>query len=163
MQLLLFVWFSGSDNTLLEPGRKLKSRNPKSILLQILFLITIAMVLCNGPKQKTFNSSLISFHFFFTLFSFAKMYSPYPSPVIISLSLNSLSFSHSYTVNTHHCWFCITRINQLEVNNCLPLQFSHDILRWGGLSWKCNLFYHIFHCLNTLILSLILTMIVQLR
>lgn len=68
LQLLMLVWFSGSDNTLLEPGRGLTSplSSPKAILPPFLFLVKLQWVCAVIPciKPSIYLLPLCSTSFF---------------------------------------------------------------------------------------------------
>lgn len=117
LQLLMLVWFSGSDNTLLELGRGLTSplSSPKAILPPFLFLVKLQWVCAMIPYIKP-SIYLFSFLFNFSHLLFCQ------GSVLFLLSSDHFLFP----------WLQES-INR-RLNSGLWLRFC--TLKLSGLSWK---------------------------
>lgn len=153
----MLVWFSGSDNTLLEPGRGLTSSlsSPKPFIPQFLFLVQLQWICALIPRIKPSISLSLPFPFFLLL------YTPLFCQDLFFFPFSSHHFLFLWLfLATILQWAHITTDFALEElvnrrNNSLPLWLWRCILRLGGLSWKINSLYCIIvHYLNRLILLL---------
>lgn len=153
----MLVWFSGSDNTLLEPGRRLTSslRSPKAILPKFLFLVQLQWVCAMIPCIKPSISLSLSFPFFLSTLRpshfprsvlFSPLLSPFPFSFTPTILATILQWAHTATV------FAMQELVNRK-NNCLPLWLWCSILRLGGLSWK-RLYYYYHLLLFILLLPL---------
>lgn len=161
LQLLMLVWFSGSDNTLLEPGRGLTSSlsSPKAFFPHNF----CSWYNCNGFVQWSHVLNLhflspfhspSSFLLYIPFFSWGLFF--FPSSFIVSIFLDSYSFNHHLSVSSQSYHFCTAGVSQSEEQlSSFVILLLHPKIKRAELENKSIILHHC-SLLNRLILLIIL-------